>query len=67
MISRFEIEILDQIIKRLRRNEISIMFSDVNANLQYQLRENGIAEQIGDEKVFFYIQDALKRAKEVLS
>lgn len=67
IISRFEIEILDLIIKRLKKHEISIIFSDVNANMQYQLRENGVAEQIGDENVFYYIQDALKRANEVLN
>ena len=67
MISRFEIEILDQIIKRLEKHGISIIFSDVNANMQHQLRENGVAEQIGDENVFYYIQDALKRANEVLT
>jgi MFS superfamily sulfate permease-like transporter len=65
-VKQFELHILNKVIKRFGTNKISIILSDVRANVQHQLRQNGIAQKIGEENIFYYITDALNHANEIL-
>jgi MFS superfamily sulfate permease-like transporter len=65
-VTQFEVKTLIQIIKRLKTNKILVLFSDVNVNLQNQFRENGIAGNIGEENIFYYIKGALKQIRDIL-
>ena len=65
-VKQFELHILNKIIKRFGTNKISIILSDVRANVQYQLMQNGVAQKIGEENIFYYITDALNHANEIL-
>ncbi len=62
MVDQSELETLQQVIIRLKMHKIHIIFSDVNVTIQNQFRQNGIAESIGEENIFYYIKEALKHS-----
>lgn len=65
-ITEIETGKLFQIIKLLEQRKISIVFSDVNATVQNQFRQNGISNKVREANMFFCIKDALEHATEVL-
>lgn len=65
-VSQLEISKLYRVIKLLELNRISLVFSDVNATVQNQFRQNGISEMVKEGNIFFYIKDALAKAVEVM-
>jgi MFS superfamily sulfate permease-like transporter len=65
-IDESETEILFQAVQLLERHKISIIFSEVNATVQHQFRQNGISERVKENNIFFYITDAVEHATGVL-
>jgi SulP family sulfate permease len=65
-IQPFELYILSDVVNELIKNEITIIFSDVNAVMLHQLELYGIDQKIGEENIFYYLSDGLKRAKEII-
>ena len=65
-ISEEEIGKLFQVIKLLEQAKISILFSDVNATVQNQFRQNGISKRVRESNIFFYVKDALEHSKQSL-
>jgi hypothetical protein len=65
-IEEFDLYILTEVIGRLQKSDIAVIFSDVGKDIQYQLRQFGIENNLESENVCYNVNDALTQANKAL-
>jgi len=66
-ISPDEAHILGEVIICLSVEKIKIFFSDVDMNLEKQLKKYDLVQKVGEDNIFYTIDDALNRAEKTLN
>jgi MFS superfamily sulfate permease-like transporter len=66
LIRQFELDVVIEVIRRLRKRKIIIIFADVSENLRHQFRQYEIEKKVGSENIFYSITDALVQAGKAL-
>lgn len=62
-IDPIEAHVLDDVIKKLSENEIIVFFSDIDTNIENQLKKYNLRQKVGRQNIFYKITDALKCAE----
>ena len=65
-IKPFEVHVLDEVINTLSENGIGIYLYDVDANIENQFIKFDLLRRIGENKIFYKIDDALECARNEL-
>jgi hypothetical protein len=65
-IEEFDLYKLTEVIGRLQKSDIAVIFSDVKENVQLQFREFGIENNLGSENICYNVSDALAQASKSL-
>ncbi len=62
-----DVHVLEKVIRVLSERKIILFISDVDENIKNQFNFYNLNEKIGNGKIFYKIDDALKRAEIILN
>lgn len=62
-IEEYELDVLKEILRRLKKSEITVILSDVSESVRNQFGHCEIESEIGIENIFYSINDALRKTK----
>ena len=62
-IRKYELDTLKEVLRRLRKNKITVILSDVNENVRSPFWQSEIENEVDPKNIFYTISDALLKAE----
>lgn len=65
-IKKYELDVLKEVLHRLKKSKITVILSDVEENVRHQFGEYEIENEVGMDHIFYAISDSLTQANKSL-